>query len=138
MTAIATMSDRFRNSKQPLPFPERFLTRTIGDAHEALVTLGKEQFALAVQHVHQGSGTHLKTGLGRLQRTLGRDLGSLERPYPADRGQDAPIAVTHLLPYRAPGLFQNVLGRLVTEPRLPGRRLHAAAGIEWKTQLDAD
>lgn len=42
MTAVATMSDRFRNSKQPLPFPERFLTRTIGDAHTALVELGKD------------------------------------------------------------------------------------------------
>ena len=43
MTAIATMSDNFRNSKQPLPFPDRFMTRTIGDSHEALVNLGSGQ-----------------------------------------------------------------------------------------------
>ncbi|MDH3587960.1 MAG: serine/threonine-protein phosphatase [Gammaproteobacteria bacterium] len=43
MTAIATMSEKFRMSKQPLPFPERFLSRTIGDAHEALVILGRDQ-----------------------------------------------------------------------------------------------
>ncbi|MBT8137302.1 MAG: protein phosphatase 2C domain-containing protein [Gammaproteobacteria bacterium] len=43
MTAIATMSDKFRKSKQPLPFPERFLSRTVGDAHEALVGLGRDE-----------------------------------------------------------------------------------------------
>ncbi len=43
ITAIATMSDRFRQSKQPLPFPERFLARTIGDAHDALVEIGRNE-----------------------------------------------------------------------------------------------
>ncbi len=37
---IATISERFRSSKQPLPFPERFLSRATGEAHDALVQLG--------------------------------------------------------------------------------------------------
>jgi len=43
VTAIATVSDKFRNSKQPLPFAERFLTRSLANAHDALVTLGHSQ-----------------------------------------------------------------------------------------------
>ncbi len=99
---------------------------------------GAEQFALAVQHIDQGPGTHLETGLGRLQRALGRDLSSLERPYPADRGQDAPIAVTHLLPNRASGLLQDVLCGTVLMTGLPGRCLYAATGIQGKAQLDTN
>ncbi len=37
---VATISERFRSSKQPLPFPERFLSRATGEAHDALVQLG--------------------------------------------------------------------------------------------------
>ena len=37
---VATMSERFRSSKQRLPFPERFLSRATGEAHDALVQLG--------------------------------------------------------------------------------------------------
>lgn len=43
ITTIATISARFKHSKKPLPFPERFLARAIGEAHDALVRMGKER-----------------------------------------------------------------------------------------------
>lgn len=43
ITTIATIAARFKHSQQPLPFPERFLTRAIGEAHDAVVRMGKER-----------------------------------------------------------------------------------------------
>lgn len=40
-TTIATIDHRFRHSKQPLPFPERFLARVMSEAHDAVVRLGQ-------------------------------------------------------------------------------------------------
>ncbi|MBT8144013.1 MAG: protein phosphatase 2C domain-containing protein [Gammaproteobacteria bacterium] len=40
--SVATIAERFRNSQQPLPFPERFLVRAVAEAHDALVQLGSD------------------------------------------------------------------------------------------------
>lgn len=43
ITTIATIATRFRHSQQPLPFPDRFLVRAIGEAHDAVVRMGKDK-----------------------------------------------------------------------------------------------
>ena len=43
ITTIATIATRFKHSKQPLPFPERFLVRAIGEAHDAVVRMGRDK-----------------------------------------------------------------------------------------------
>lgn len=43
VTTVATVAGRFRHSKQPLPFPERFLTRAVGEAHDAVVRMGRDK-----------------------------------------------------------------------------------------------
>ncbi|NNF65947.1 MAG: serine/threonine-protein phosphatase [Gammaproteobacteria bacterium] len=41
--AVTTLAERFRQNKQPLPQPDRFLARSIGHAHDDMVRLGREQ-----------------------------------------------------------------------------------------------